>query len=105
MKTIGNLMVDDTDLPNRYNFYEAQEQVELLNSDNHKGFSDWRVPTQKELNILYKNKNKIGGFSSSYYWSSSEYDAYLAWIQYFSNGYQFYYYKSNYNYVRCVRSI
>ena len=26
------------------------------------GYSDWRLPTQKELNQLYLNKDKIGGF-------------------------------------------
>jgi hypothetical protein len=32
----------------------------------------WRLPLDKELNILYQNKDKIGGFNGYYYWSSSE---------------------------------
>ena len=32
----------------------------------------WRLPTKDELNILYENKDKIGGFASNNYWSSTE---------------------------------
>ena len=33
---------------------------------------DWRLPTKEELVVLYKNKEKIGGFLDEIYWSSSE---------------------------------
>jgi len=32
----------------------------------------WRLPTDDELNILFKNKNTITGLSKSIYWSSSK---------------------------------
>ena len=48
----------------------------------------WRLPTKDELNILYENKDKIGGFASNYWWSSTEGGDYSAWFQYFSNGFQ-----------------
>ena len=38
------------------------------------GFSDWRLPTQGELAILYNERNKIGGFdtlNNVRYWSST----------------------------------
>lgn len=33
----------------------------------------WHLPTKEELNILYENKDSIGGFVSAPYWSSSDY--------------------------------
>ena len=36
------------------------------------GFSDWHLPTKEELNQLYLNKEKVGGFAfDDYYWSST----------------------------------
>ena len=48
----------------------------------------WRLPTKDELNLLYENKEKIGGFANNFYWSSTEVDNYNAWVQYFNNGLQ-----------------
>ena len=67
----------------------------------------WRLPTQDELNILYQNKDEIGGFVLDYYWSSTEFDngiASGAWIQYFHAGSQAYDDKNDFNYVRAVRA-
>jgi len=30
----------------------------------------WRLPTRVELNLLYQNKESIGGFDNYEYWSS-----------------------------------
>jgi hypothetical protein len=51
---------------------------------------NWRLPNKDELNAMYENLHKkgLGGFAGYYYWSSSEYNADLAWLQYFFNGYQ-----------------
>tara|TARA_R110000868_G_C10606854_1_gene741026 strand:- start:247 stop:627 length:381 start_codon:yes stop_codon:yes gene_type:complete len=65
----------------------------------------WRLPTKEELNIIYENKNVVGGFANDYYWSSTEYDSNYAWFQNFNYGFQ---YNSNKNYtfyVRAVRTI
>jgi len=71
------------------------------------GYSDWYLPSKDELNILYQNRNLIGGFSSDYYWSSSkyEYDNYHAWNENFNNGDQDYLRYTNTIYrVRAVRA-
>ncbi|MEI6596847.1 MAG: DUF1566 domain-containing protein [bacterium] len=68
------------------------------------GYTDWYLPSKDELNQLYINRVAIGGFTTNYYWSSSEYDANYAWSQYFYDGFQGYYIKSNAYYVRCVRA-
>lgn len=66
--------------------------------------SDWYLPSKDELNQLYLNKTTVGGFSAGYYWSSSEYDANLAWYQYFGDGIQYGNYKDTTTYVRPVRA-
>ena len=54
------------------------------------GYDDWFLPSKDELNLMYTNLKvaEVGGFADYYYWSSSEYNAYLAWYQDFSNGSQ-----------------
>jgi len=49
----------------------------------------WRLPTIHELNLLYLEKESVGGFLGSDYphWSSTEYDADSAWYQDFDDGY------------------
>jgi len=70
------------------------------------GYSDWYLPSKDELNQLYINKVAIGGFANNFYWSSTEYDSYGAWLQHFSNGYQSSANEDGYgnDYVRAVRA-
>ena len=50
------------------------------------GYSDWYLPSKDELNQLYINRTAIGGFTTHYYWSSSEDGANFAWVQHFYGG-------------------
>ena len=68
------------------------------------GFSDWRLPTKEELNILYQNKDAIGMDSFAVYWSSTVNSDSLAWLQYFANGDQASNDKVATIYVRAVRT-
>jgi hypothetical protein len=54
------------------------------------GYSDWFLPSKDELNLMYENLylKGIGSFEPDVYWSSSGYDASLAWYQSFVNGHQ-----------------
>ena len=66
----------------------------------------WRLPTKDELNLLYQNKDKIGGFKDSDYFSSTDVSEGSVWKQYFGNyGMQGYYLKENSCRVRAVRSL
>jgi hypothetical protein len=72
------------------------------------GYSDWFLPSKNELNAMYTTlqTNGIGGFSSTYYWSSSEgyeYGSYIMWYQNFTNGNQAFGNNSQLNMVRAVR--
>jgi hypothetical protein len=53
------------------------------------GYSDWRLPTKEELNLLYVNMAKLGiGCFRGVYWSSDSYSDYHKWTQNFFNGSQ-----------------
>lgn len=61
------------DLPKLMTYLEADKAVKELGDG-------WRIPTLEELRLMYKNKDKIGGFCTEdygsdypdWYWSSSE---------------------------------
>jgi hypothetical protein len=70
---------------------------------------DWFLPSAKELNQIYINKTTLEGVSgftafSSYYWSSSESDNNVAWIQNFSASGQYFDNKNGSSNVRAVRA-
>ncbi|MDF1699075.1 MAG: DUF1566 domain-containing protein [Saprospiraceae bacterium] len=70
-------------------------------------YDDWFLPSKDELNEMYINleANGFGGFSSTFYWSSTEYSNNWAWWQSFSNGNQAYYFKyENIGNIRAVRA-
>lgn len=61
----------------------------LCANTKHGEHGDWYLPSKEELNLLYIQKNSVGGFSSSTaYRSSTEYWNTLARSQYFSDGNQ-----------------
>ena len=85
---IGNLEVTQYDFPEQMNWLDAKEACDKLG----KG---WRLPNREQIEILYLNKDKIGGFKyiikelkEGCYWSSEEYvnndDERYAWFQYFT---------------------
>ena len=54
------------------------------------GFSDWRLPTKDELNLIYQNlrRKNLGALGNDIYWSSTENDSSSAWYQSLGNGIQ-----------------
>lgn len=59
---IGKLLVAENDFPRKMDWPEA------INSCNELGIG-WRLPSKKELNIMYLNRSKIGRFVEDNYWS------------------------------------
>jgi hypothetical protein len=68
------------------------------------GKDDWFLPSNRELDELYKAKGKTGIPTTGYFWSSSQDDSTSAWYQRFSDGLQYYNYKNWTNSVRAVRA-
>ena len=99
---IGNLLVAQNDFPDAMNWDDAKKACRALG----KG---WRLPTKKELNILYKSRKKIGAHTTldalDSYWSSTVFKLNFAWGQWFSNGLQSEYFSKSTRYsVRAVRN-
>ncbi|MBU1720846.1 MAG: hypothetical protein KKA07_17400, partial [Bacteroidetes bacterium] len=67
------------------------------------GFTDWFLPSKDELNLMYLNlqANGLGNFGGGSYWSSTEIDDNLAWLQAFNTGNEM---SANKDYDDMVRS-
>ena len=88
------------------NWSDAKAMVNDASKHDSNGakFNDWRLPTKDELNFIYKQRGSIGGFVlEAGYWSSTEDDTNIAWIQYFYNGFQYDFLKDATTSVRAVR--
>ncbi len=89
-------------------WYEANDL--LSNPSNHdadgKEFSDWRLPTKRELNLMYGvySGSNAASLNSGFYWSSTEGGFSNAWEQYFGNGSQYVNSKDYADGVRAVRA-
>jgi hypothetical protein len=70
------------------------------------GYSDWHLPSKKELNALYVNLKQIGvgGFADYFYWGSIEGNDGNEWSQYFDAGAQYNDDRGGRYYVRAVRT-
>ena len=92
---IGNLEVMTEDL-GEMNWDEAKKACENLGDG-------WRLPTKDELNMMYENQDKIGGFVPFSYWSSTEGVDSRAWSHQFDGGDQYLDGKLANSEVRAVR--
>jgi hypothetical protein len=87
--------------------------------ENGVTYDDWFLPSKDELNLMWSNladpdgngqntgpadPNNIGNFATGIYWSSTEFNFFNAWIQFFNSGVQNDSFKNlTYN-VRAVRA-
>ena len=85
---------------------ENDRAAQLCASLNFDGFSDWFLPSRDELNLMYRNLHQrgLGGFSGTWYWSSSQNVNSGAWGHNYGNGNQGIYFKYNTYLVRAVRA-
>jgi TIR domain/Protein of unknown function (DUF1566) len=67
-------------------------------------YSDWRMPSVAELNVMFKNKKYLGTYTKGIYWSATEEGKNQAWTQNFVNGVQAKSNKASEFAVRAVRN-
>ena len=73
---LDSIEIAQFDLPTEVTWYNAKRECKELG----KG---WRLPTKDELDRMYNNKDLIGNFINTNYWSSTEYNSDYAWMQVF----------------------
>ncbi len=94
---------------------DTEDFIKALNDTHYGGYSDWRMPTNKELGAIVNFSIPFPGptidtgyfpnTQTSFYWSSATYAYFtsFAWGVYFSHGHDDYYSKDYEFYVRAVR--
>lgn len=80
------------------------EAMQFCEAYREAGYSDWRLPTEIELNQLFLQRELVGGFVRFSYWSATEYAGHFAYFQHFLTGECDNDFKDNTCYVRPVRS-
>jgi hypothetical protein len=87
---------------------EASFAAKICSDLSLESYTDWYLPSLDELKLMYTNLHKkgYGNFSTTNsYWSSSQYNASLAWYAIFGFNPTYAETTKNYNfYVRAVRS-
>jgi len=89
-------------------WYGANDLLSYASNHDTNGakFKDWRLPTKRELNLMYDVYSDQNGpsLNTAHYWSSTEDDYNKAWIQSFNSGSQNNYGKGATFTVRAVRA-
>ena len=95
---LDSIEIAQFDLPDEVTWYNAKRECKELG----KG---WRLPTKDELDKMYNNKDLIGNFVNTNYWSSTEYNSSYIWMQVFTHGFIAITLKEGYINARAVKSI
>ncbi len=100
---IGTGQANTTRIVNRCS--QANIAARICNNLVLNGYNDWFLPSRDELEQMYLQKSLIGGFTNSWYWSSSEYCTNFIWSHLFGTGNQSNNYSNSNTFdVRAVRA-
>jgi hypothetical protein len=67
-------------------------------------YGDWYLPSKYELDLMYKQKQRVAGFANAFYWSSTEFSKDSAYFQFFNGGAPQFSGKDQLYNVRCIRA-
>jgi hypothetical protein len=95
---LDSIEIAQFDLPDEVTWYNAKRECKELG----KG---WRLPTKGELEKIYNNRDLIGNFVSTNYWSSSSFSSEYAWMQVFAHKLMAISLKEGHLNARAVRTI
>ena len=86
--------------------YAWKDAISAAENYRGGGYSDWRLPTREELNLVYVNlrRKNLGDMDDNWHWSSTEGNTVYAWAQSFSDGSRGASTKNRTNSVRAVRA-
>ena len=93
------------------NCFEVDIAAKICNDLVIGEFDDWYLPSPVELAKLYLNRNVIGGFEDTFYWTSSQFEPEApdnitginAWYHDFKENYTYYKSKANSFKIRAIR--
>jgi hypothetical protein len=103
---LHGLIAETQDQSTSSTWYTAQDKISQNSTHSPLGklYTDWRLPTKNELNLLYPQIAAVGNFAIAYYWSSIEYDSTIAYALSSVDGTHAISGKYNSNAVRAVRA-
>ncbi|HOR60860.1 MAG TPA: DUF1566 domain-containing protein [Bacteroidales bacterium] len=100
---VGNIHVQKQDITTlSVNWESAKYYCEHSNVG---GYSDWRLPTLVEMQMIYSNKDVIGGFKDTSYWTSDNFSSVEYYTKHFGSGKETYFRFNSTLKVRAVRSL
>lgn len=99
----GSRVYEVSEVLGRHKWEEAKKVAENYRGG---GFSDWRLPTKEELDLVYRNLRKPGIITGDEtFWSSSQLSFYALCAQHFGSGGQDRLYDARSEFaVRAIRS-
>ncbi|MFO9431362.1 DUF1566 domain-containing protein, partial [Legionella pneumophila serogroup 1] len=76
------LVVANSDQVNASTWWDAHDFISNPAHFDNEGklYSDWRLPTRFELNLIYMMRNELGNFLAGNYWSSIEKSSANSWV-------------------------
>ncbi|MCK5759657.1 MAG: hypothetical protein KAH33_00085, partial [Candidatus Delongbacteria bacterium] len=103
--TMNTAMIVATQMAdNQTGNFVAKVCADYSVTDGGVTYGDWYLPSKYELNLLYLQKDVVGGLQGGGYWSSTEISSDSAWFQWFFSGEQDEDTKNTVGYVRAIRA-